>query len=364
MTDQRPHLEVTESPIDWEALARYLTGESAPDEVEMVRRWLAARPASAELIAALDRAMSRVAFTPPADLDVEDALRRVHARLDAPDVRALPERAPRRAVPFAAPSASWHRASFRIAAAAVVVVGGALVWRAVRAGDNPSRTSGLTRVFATAVGVRDSTRLPDGSAVVLGPGSELTIFGGYGGAVREVALRGEAYFDVVHDDRRPFVVRAGDALIRDVGTTFTVHSDRGDGVRVVVTSGAVRLQLASAPNDSGVRLGPQDRASVEPEGRVVIERASATAEDLAWTKGRLVFREAPLAKVRADLRRWYGLELIADSSLAARHFTNEFAGDPPAQVIRVIARTLGAVAEQRGDTAFLHAAPRSGTMPQ
>ena len=364
MTDQRPNLGVTESPIDWEALARYLTGESSPDEAEMVRRWLAARPASAELVAALDRAMSRVAFAPPADLDVEGALRRVHDRLDAPDVRALPERVPRRAAPFGAPSASWRRASLRVAAAAVLVAGGALVWRAVRAGDNPGRGSGLTRVFATAVGVRDSTRLPDGSAVVLGPGSELTIFAGYGDNAREVALRGEAYFDVVHDDRRPFVVRAGDALIRDVGTTFTVHSDRGDGVRVVVTSGAVRLRLASAPNDSGVTLGPQDRASVEPEGRVVIERASATTDDLAWTKGRLIFRDAPLAKVRADLRRWYGLELIADSSLAARHFTNDFAGDPPAQVIRVIARTLGAVAEQRGDTAFLHAASRSGTMPQ
>jgi transmembrane sensor len=200
--------------------------------------------------------------------------------------------------------------------------------------------------------------------VVLGPGSELTIRAGYGETQREVALRGEAYFDVVHDERRPFVVRAGDAVIRDVGTSFAVHSDGGDGVRVVVTAGAVRLSLATAPNDSGVVLGPQDRASVEPEGRVVVERTSATPDDLAWRQGRLVFRDAPLAKVRADIRRWYGIELqLADSSLASKHVSNPFtAGDSREQVLRVLSLSLGATGELRGDTIVLRAAPRPGTM--
>jgi transmembrane sensor len=348
-----------------EALARYLAGESSADEAEGVRRWLAERPASAELVAALDRAMARVAFTPPADLDVEGALRRVHASFDEASVKSLPARATtvaRRRM-FGPPAGSWRGTAWRVAAVLAVIAGGSLLWSVVRTGGRVG-TGSAARVFATAVGTRDSTRLPDGSRVVLGPGSELTIRAGYGETQREVALRGEAYFDVVHDERRPFVVRAGDAVIRDVGTSFAVHSDGGDGVRVVVTAGAVRLSLATAPNDSGVVLGPQDRASVEPEGRVVVERTSATPDDLAWRQGRLVFRDAPLAKVRADIRRWYGIELqLADSSLASKHVSNPFtAGDSREQVLRVLSLSLGATGELRGDTIVLRAAPRPGTM--
>jgi len=111
-------------------------------------------------------------------------------------------------------------------------------------------------------------------------------------------------------------------------------------------------------------LGPQDRASVEPEGRVVVERTSATPDDLAWRQGRLVFRDAPLAKVRADIRRWYGIELqLADSSLASKHVSNPFtAGDSREQVLRVLSLSLGATGELRGDTIVLRAAPRPGTM--
>ena len=109
-------------------------------------------------------------------------------------------------------------------------------------------------MYTTAVGQRDSVRLPDGTRVVLGPGSRLAVDQGYGTSHREVGLRGEAYFDAQHGGAHPFVVRAGNATVRDVGTVFAIHSDPGDGVRVVVASGAVVLQSRNTPGDSGVLL--------------------------------------------------------------------------------------------------------------
>ena len=366
MTDNTPHIRPTDGTPDWEVLARYLAGESPAGEAEAVRQWLATRPESAELLAALDGALDRVVVEAPADLDVEGALRRTRARFDEADVVSLPERAARPAVArprrrtFGAPVGGWST-GLRVAAGLVLLIGGALVWQQVQDDESPAVTTATERVFATAVGQRDSTMLSDGTRVVLGAGSQLTVAAGYGAGKRDVSLRGEAYFAVRHDSTSPFVVRAGDALVRDIGTAFAVHSDRGDGVRVVVTSGAVSMRAASATSDS-VLLHAGDRALLEPDGRIVAQRAGATDDDLAWRAGRLVFRDAPIAQVAADLRRWYGIELrVSDSALAGRHVTASFtSADPAERVLDVIALALGARVERRADTVILRAVRAGG----
>ena len=85
-----------------------------------------------------------------------------------------------------------------------------------------------------------------------------------------------------------------------------------------------------------------------------------TESDVAWLRGQLVFDNAPLSRVRDDLRRWYGLELVlTDSSLQSRHVSARFAGDSPAQVLRVLELALGATIERRGDSAIVRIAPSS-----
>ena len=215
------------------------------------------------------------------------------------------------------------------------------------------------RTVATAVGARDSLRLPDGTHVVLAPGSRLDVAAGYGSDRRDVVLRGEAYFDVVHDDVRPFVVHAEDAFVRDIGTAFVVRSDAAEGVEVVVTKGSVSVAHRAARDDEAV-LHAGDRAIVAADRRVLVSRGGATPEDTSWLRGRLVYRDAPLAEVRADLRRWYGLELrLADSALGARHLTATFDGESADEVLRVIGLALGADVERRGDTAVVR--PRAST---
>jgi transmembrane sensor len=104
-----------------------------------------------------------------------------------------------------------------------------------------------------------------------------------------------------------------------------------------------------------------DRGTLD-DGRMTAERAAATEDDLAWTRGRLVFRDAPLEQVAADLRRWYGVELRAgDDAVAARRLTASFGEEAPADVLRVIGLALGADVAMRGDTAVLRAA--SGATP-
>lgn len=271
-----------------EQLSRFLAGASPPAEEETVRRWLA------------DRVERRV--------DIEAALRGSKGRIAAP---------PR---PFS------PRFVAAAAAAVVIMVAGTIIAR--RPATGPEMVT-----HATAVGARDTVRLADGSRVILGPASSIVVAG------REVQLRGEAFFEVVHDARRPFVVYAGNTTIRDVGTAFGVASDSGAPVRVVVTEGIVEVRHGA----DSVILNRGDVARVDSSGVIETLRSAATPEDLAWLSGRLVFRNAPVEQVVADLRRWYGVELrVTDSTLLRRHFTGVFAGDPVDRVLEVLALALGA----------------------
>jgi transmembrane sensor len=189
--------------------------------------------------------------------------------------------------------------------------------------------------------------------VLLAPESRLTVATGYGNKVREVELTGEAYFDVRHDTTRPFIVHASRADIRDLGTTFTVRSTGAEGVRVAVTSGSVSLAAAQAGPNAGVVLRPGDAGTLGTDGRTVVERGGTAESDTAWTRGRLVFREAPLRVVRSELRRWYGIDLVIDSSLPSRGFSMTFDDESADRVLGIIAQMLGGEVERQGNTAII-----------
>src|SRR4051812_39117088 len=260
-----PNSDPSGPSTDWEAIARYLAGESSAEESERIGQWLAEHKADAALLAALDKTLSGLALPEQAGIDVDTALARVVERRDSPTGQpATPVRRSPRQLRYTRKTAPMWRAAAILAAAAAVVVAARLVLQ--RSGEERSsladagrgRTfataigkrdslrlpdggrgglgdAGRGRTFATAIGKRDSLRLPDGGRVVLGPASKLVVAAAYGRETREVELHGEAYFDVVHDTTRPFMVRAGSVSVRDVGTSFAVRADSGRVVQVVVT---------------------------------------------------------------------------------------------------------------------------------
>ena len=360
---------------EWEALARYVTGESSPEETEAISRRLSSQPEDEALLSRLGQVTEQLAKAhapalPVSDADTERALRAVKSKLAGERSSAQEHdvaKQPLRVIPIRPTPArvgrSWRRTALAAAAVAVAAVG-LQFWRTrVQHRTDSSAARGTSRAiteFATRVGERDSIRLADGTRVLLGPGSRLSIPAGYGGTHREVELRGEAYIEAVHDAQHPFVVRAGTATIRDVGTKFSVHGDDNAVVRVVVTEGAVSLRPSAAVRDSGTLLRAGDIGMLAVDGTVVAERGKATEDDLAWTRGHLVFRDASMAEVRSDLRRWYGIELVfADSTLITRHFSNAFVDDSPARVLQVIGMTLGVPVFTRGDTSVIGAAPEA-----
>jgi transmembrane sensor len=326
----------------------------------MLGSWRAAHPEEAEAVDALDQTLDRLAFVAPPDLDVEGALRKVKARRAAEAAgdasRVLPLRAAVQP-PRPASARRWYASSGvqRAAAVLLVVAGAAAVWVARRGHVGTGAVAARPlATLTTKIGARDSIRFSDGTRVLLGPGSTLEIVSSLPAGRREVRLRGEAYFDVRHDEAHPFVVHTAAASIRDVGTSFTVRDGSDGRVTVAVTGGRVELRSTGSAADSAVVLGVGDRGTLVPGAAPTAERAVVTDDDLGWTRGQLSFRDASFPEVAAELHRWYGVELrAADPALAQRHLTAAFHGETVNEVLRVVGLALGASVERRGDTAFV-----------
>jgi transmembrane sensor len=338
-----------------EALARYLADESSPAEAADVRAWLDAHPQDASFDAIVRARSGRLEQRADVSVNTERALAAVRARMAREDATVAPAaQAPLRVerggaprlTPTATPRRSWRWVGFA-AAAGLAAVAALSQFRSTSSG-----TGQEAQEYQTRVGQRDSVRLPDGSTVVLAPGSRLTVAADFGETTREVTLDGAAYFDVQHDATHPFTVHTADADIRDIGTAFSVKTSGNGEVAVDVTHGIVALS-ARAAADTPTELRAGDRGVVARQA-VTVSRGTVTADDVAWTRGVLSYRDASLSEVRADLLRWYGLDLrVVDSALARRTLTASFRGDSAAQVVRVIALALGAEVVQQGDTVTL-----------
>jgi transmembrane sensor len=348
--------------LDPDLLDRYLAGECTEDETAFVRRWMMAHPDAArrltDYLSRLDDETSR----PPAP-DVASSWRAIQARMDAEESATTSRPAPeRREVAHPQPVRPTRRASrWRVgvaAAAACAVIAAGIGYVATR-GRTPVVHAVPPLTYATAVREQSDLRLPDGTRVRLAPGSRLRVATDFGVERRDVYLDGEGYFEVVHDEARPFTVYAGATSVRDIGTAFSVRSYAADSaVQVVVREGEVAMLGVG-------RLVAGDVGRVTSTGRAEVRRGVAVDSLLTWTAGRLVYTDAPLGDVLEDLHRWYGADVqLADSSSAHLLFTGALTDVPAAEAVDQVAATLGLdVRREDGRTVLVPNARRTPGIP-
>jgi ferric-dicitrate binding protein FerR (iron transport regulator) len=176
------------------------------------------------------------------------------------------------------------------------------------------------RRYTTLPGQRKVVRLRDGTRIVLAPQTVLVVQAGFGTRNRDVMLSGQANFDVPSSANVPFLVRAGDAVTRVLGTDFTVRRYPGDrDVVVAVSAGKVvtgRGTLVTLAQNMVARL---------TDSNVVVSSDADLRQYLEWREGRLVFSKVSATEVTTVLGHWYGLKFrFADSALATHLITGAF----------------------------------------
>jgi transmembrane sensor len=232
---------------------------------------------------------------------------------------------------------------FAWAAAAVLLIG---VGLALFMLETPQQ-------FRTALGEQRSVLLADGSRVTLNTAStiELNLQKGR----REVRLvQGEALFEVAHDAARPFVVRAGNALLKDLGTQFNVDI-RSNGTTVTVVEGQVAIDSAATRESAAAQaghgaddtvealiLGAHDRVVITPAGVGAPQRGVNVAASLAWTQRQLMFEHRPLSEVAEEFNRYNKDRIDIDSAeLKRQEVTGVFEAKDPASFVAFLSSIPG-----------------------
>ena len=229
------------------------------------------------------------------------------------------------------------------AAAAVLLIGVGLVLFMM---ETPQE-------FRTALGEQRSVLLADGSRVTLNTAStiEVNLHNGR----REVRLvQGEALFEVAHDAARPFVVRAGNALLNDVGTQFNVDM-HSNGTTVTVVEGRVAVDSPGAREIAGAQaensgrgtvepliLAANDRVLVTPAGVGAPQRGVNVAASVAWTQRQLMFEHRPLSEVAEEFNRYNRDRIdIESAELKRQEVTGVFEAKDPASFVAFLSSIPG-----------------------
>lgn len=174
---------------------------------------------------------------------------------------------------------------------------------------------------ATEQGQRAIIQLSDGTIVTLNAESSISYPIRFSGESREVKLIGEAFFDVVKDENRPFSVEAAGLVTRVLGTSFNIKAyDDEETVDVTVATGKVKIvpKEALVPSFSGSQsnmekgakiLMPNQQASFNPVNRTITVKEVKISPYLAWTSNTLHFDMVPFTEVVNTLQQWYDIEV-------------------------------------------------------
>ena len=177
----------------------------------------------------------------------------------------------------------------------------------------------IYHTISAPVGGEYQFTLADGTMVWLNSSSRLTFPTRFTGDVREVLVEGEVYFDVRHDENKPFVVRINDVSVRVLGTKFCVSAyPENEGIMTTLEQGAVQVTFGG----NQVVLKPGYQAVVDQRSGTISQRAVELALYTSWVQGVFEYENMELDDIVVQLARWYDVQFtFSASEYKKRRFT-------------------------------------------
>lgn len=253
----------------------------------------------------------------------------------------------------------WKQNYYKLAIAAsfiLMVVAG--VWW-MNAKDNVSDQN--KNIVSTKNGSKSRIQLPDGTVVWLNAGSKILYNAAYNKTSREIQLTGEAFFEVVHDASRPFIIHTRVMNIKVLGTIFNVKAYPNDKVtETSLIKGSIEVSFPGRntkniilkPNekitvvndgknlnakvnsandfiDGNDEFSPADVEEEEPEvtvSNLTYQTADSAIAETAWAlKSELIFRSRSFKDLSKDMERWFNVTIqFADKNISEVKFTGLF----------------------------------------
>ena len=174
------------------------------------------------------------------------------------------------------------------------------------------------RTFLSPKGSSLTVKLIDGTQVQLNSGASLTYPTHFDDHTRTVSLDGEAYFDVTHDSRKPFVVQTKQTKISVLGTRFNVASDLS---KTKILTTLIKGKVAVSAGQNQQILSPGMQAQTDLRTKQIVLQEADLKEVLAWRDGFFRFSEDNIETVLRKVSEWYDIKEIKVQSSSRDTFT-------------------------------------------
>ncbi|HTL10607.1 MAG TPA: FecR domain-containing protein [Chitinophagaceae bacterium] len=330
----------------WQLLSSKLTGEASGEELKALQQMLRDNPAFALKAQMLSQMWQSL---PGEKHNTDDFYNRHLQRLsNRPDIPALPEDDNLTTQPLlssittATNRKRWLWPAAGIAAACLFVF--AIRYMPPRGKMPIASMQQAQKTVSTRKGSKSTILLPDGSTAWLNADSKITYQQRFVGNYREVTLEGEAYFDIVKDKTKPFIIHTKRIDIRVLGTAFNVRAYATENnTETSLFRGSVEVTLHDSPGKK-IILKPNEKLLVKnPEavipaassntsagtkeqtalvvGKVHREANDSSAWETLWMKNKLVFDAESLEEVAQKMERWYDVKVIIRGNEELRQTT-------------------------------------------
>lgn len=216
----------------------------------------------------------------------------------------------------------------------------------------------------TKNGSKTSLVLPDGTKVWLNSGSQLDYDKTYGNKLREVSLTGEAYFDVVKNADKPFVIHTSKMDVKVLGTAFNVKCYPGEKtIETSLLRGSVEVMLKD--RQEKIMLKPNEKLIINNEERagettgatqagakqaiksnkpiisvshLTLLPDDNTVVETAWVQNKLIFSGESFEEVALKMERWYNVKIeFKDASLKEEKLTGNFEKETVGDALKALA---------------------------
>lgn len=310
-------------------IAAYFSGEASPEEIKQLSEWLVQDTSNLELFEDYRKAWmltGKDAIFIKVNLDRE--WESIASRIENGTKSSLTQLPGQRNSRTFKLLLNWKAAA---ALAVLLVAASALFYLA----------TGSKNIVITADSGNLEQVLPDGSEVTLYQGSTIEYATDFTSKTRGIELEGEAYFNVKHDAKHPFIVSREDIRIEVLGTSFNVNTKAGnDKINVVLTTGKISLYFDDKKAE-GTILNPGDKAEISVSAKNISTGKNTDPNYMAWKTRKITFDNTTLNQVIATLSKVFQKEIrLTDQQLSGCSLTATFENQSLTQILNVIGATL------------------------
>lgn len=290
----------------WSHITRRISGEGTVDDVSQVDEWLNERP------------VNRQVYNRLSDMwNFENQASGNHQSLFDSILRRIKVYENRPKQPF------YTSVFFRAAAILLLVLASNFLVYMLNSEDEVQAPVAYQEIVVPR-GNRMKITLPDSTSIWLNNETKLRYASNFTDGSREVELSGEAYFDVHHDAKHPFVVKVGEQRIKVLGTRFSVNAYPED--KIIETSlieGSVAFESKPmTKGNSEFILNPGFSLLYNKENNSITTQRIQSSYYQYWEKGVYAFKDESFQSLAVKIKRIFNVEVVfEDNFLKSKTYT-------------------------------------------